>query len=190
MTDREKYLEELRVLLIDKSYEKKQVILASGKESDFYVDCRQVTLHGRGSVLVGKLIYEILKETDCQAVGGPTLGADPMVTAVSLTAALNGDDLPAFIIRKNDKQHGLQNRIEGLRNLQKKMKVAIVEDVVTTASSTIMAIEASEANNLEVKEVICLVDREEGGKEILSKKGYHLKSLFTKTSLLEGQKNS
>ena len=153
------------------------------------MDCRQVTLHGKGSVLVGKLIYEIRKETDCQAVGGPTLGADPMVTAVSLTAALNGDDLPAFIIRKNDKQHGLQNRIEGLGNLQKKMKVAIVEDVVTTASSTIMAIEASEANNLEVKEVICLVDREEGGKEILSKKGYHLKSLFTKTSLLEGRQS-
>lgn len=185
MSERKKDLEKLRDLLLKKSYEKKQVILASGKESDFYVDCRQVTLHGIGSVLVGKLIYEILKETQCQAVGGPTLGADPMVTAVSLTAALNGQDLPAFIIRKNDKQHGLQNRIEGLKNLEKDMKVAIVEDVVTTASSTIMAIEASEANNLIVQEIICLVDREEGGKEILAEKGYKLKSLFTKTTLLK-----
>ena len=184
LSERKKDLEKLRDLLLKKSYEKKQVILASGKESDFYVDCRQVTLHGIGSVLVGKLIYQILKETECQAVGGPTLGADPMVTAISLTAALNGQDLPAFIIRKNDKQHGLQNRIEGLKNLRKNMKVAIVEDVVTTASSTIMAIEASEANNLKVEEVICLVDREEGGKEILSERGYKLKSLFTKTSLL------
>ena len=189
MFEQEKYLEELRILLLQKSYEKKQVILASGIESNFYVDCRQVTLHGTGSLLVGKLIFEILKNTDCQAVGGPTLGADPMVTAISLTATLNNHELPAFIIRKNDKEHGLQNRIEGLKNLRQDMKVAIVEDVVTTASSTIMAIEASEANNLKVQEVICLVDREEGGKEILAEKGYELKSLFTKTSLLEGRQN-
>ena len=191
MSEQEKSMEELRLLLLEKSYKKKQVILASGKESDFYVDCRQVTLHGTGAFLVGKLIFEILKKTECEAVGGPTLGADPMVTAISLTAALNGYDLPAFIIRKNDKQHGLQNRIEGLKNLKQKMKVAIVEDVVTTASSTIMAIEASVANNLQVQEVICLVDREEGGKEILAEKGYELKSLFTKTSLLANtQKNN
>ena len=126
LSERKKDLEKLRDLLLKKSYEKKKVILASGKESDFYVDCRQVTLHGVGSVLVGKLIYQILKETECQAVGGPTLGADPMVTAISLTAALNGQDLPAFIIRKNDKQHGLQNRIEGLKNLRKKSTIIVI----------------------------------------------------------------
>ena len=163
MTNYEADLEALRGLLLEKSYEKKTVTLASGRVSDFYVDCRQVTLHGEGARLVGRVIFERIKGVD--AVGGPTLGADPMVTAVSMTAALEGLDVPAFIIRKAEKDHGMQNRIEGAGNLKPGMRVAIVEDVVTTAASTFTAIDAAQAFGMEVAHVICLVDREEGGRE-------------------------
>ena len=186
MTNYEADLEALRRLLLEKSYEKKQVTLASGRVSDFYVDCRQVTLHGEGARLVGRVILERFKDGGVDAVGGPTLGADPMVTAVSMTAALEGLEIPAFIIRKADKGHGMQNRIEGAGNLMPGMKVAIIEDVVTTAASTFTAIDSALAFGLEVAHVICLVDREEGGRENLAERGYELDAVFTKTSLLAG----
>jgi len=179
--------EELRQLLLSKSYAKKKVVLASGRESDFYVDCRQTTLHGQGARLVGRLFLDRVKASGARAVGGPTLGADPMVTAIAMTAALEGLDLPAFIIRKGTKDHGMGNRIEGMGNLARGMKVAIVEDVVTTASSTLGAIEAAQAAGLDVVQVICLVDREEGGRENLAARGFSLDALYTKTTLLGGR---
>ena len=185
MTNCEADRETLRGLLLEKSYEKKQVTLASGRVSDFYIDCRQVTLHGAGARLVGRVIFDRIK-AGVDAVGGPTLGADPMVTAVSMTAALQGREVPAFIIRKTEKGHGMQNRIEGAGNLRPGMKVAIVEDVVTTAASTFKAIDTALGAGLEIAHVICLVDREEGGRENLAKRGYALDAVFTKTSLLAG----
>ncbi len=179
--------EELRQLLLEKSYEKKKVTLASGRESDFYIDCRQATLHGRGAVLTGRLIYARLRDTEIEAVGGPTLGADPMVTAASLIASFEGADLPAFIVRKEPKGHGLARMIEGFGNLREGMKAAIIEDVVTTGGSTLKAIEATRAAGLEVVKVICLIDREEGGRENLKENGFELEAIYTKTSLLEGE---
>lgn len=178
--------EALRRLLLEKAYEKKKVTLASGQESDFYVDCRQVTLHGAGARLVGRVLLERVRQSGAQAVGGPTLGADPMVTAVSMTAAIAGLDIPAFIVRKAEKGHGMQNRIEGAGNLRRGMKVAIIEDVVTTASSTFTAIDAARQAGLEVARVVCLVDREEGGRERLAARGFALDAVFTRTSLLRG----
>ncbi|MEK6712503.1 MAG: orotate phosphoribosyltransferase [Nitrospinota bacterium] len=186
-TDSAKEWEELRRLLLAKSYAKKKVVLASGRESDFYVDCRQTTLHGQGARLVGRLLLERIRASGARAVGGPTLGADPMITAISLTAALEGLELPAFIIRKEAKGHGLGNRIEGMGNLAPGMKVAIVEDVVTTAGSTLSAIEAAREAGLEVVKVLCLVDREEGGRENLAARGFSLDALYTKTTLLGGR---
>ena len=134
---------------------------------------------------MGRVIFERIRD-GVDAVGGPTLGADPMVTAVSMTAALEGRDVPAFIIRKGEKDHGMQNRIEGAGNLAPGMKAAIIEDVVTTAASTFTAIDAALAFGLEVAHVICLVDREEGGRENLAERGYELDAVFTKTSLVNG----
>jgi len=179
--------EKLRQVLLAKSYAKRKVVLASGRESDFYVDCRQTTLHGEGARLVGRLFLGRVKASGARAVGGPTLGADPMITAIALTAALEGLDLPAFIIRKETKGHGMGNRIEGMGNLAPGMPVAIVEDVVTTAGSTLSAIEAAQGAKLEVVQVLCLVDREEGGRENLAARGFSLDALYTKTSLLEGR---
>lgn len=178
--------EELRQILLDKSYQEREVILASGQASNFYVDCRQTTLNGRGALLTGKLMFARIRRSGALAVGGPTLGADPIVTAITLTASLEGVDFPAFIVRKAEKSHGMQNMIEGMGNLSKGMPVAIVEDVVTTAASTFHAIETAEAAGLKVVKVFCLVDREEGGRENLAERGYKLEALFTKSTLLQG----
>ncbi len=175
--DRERFL----AILKEKSYEKKRVILSSGRESDFYIDCKQATLDAEGAILTGRILCEMLEEDGmAEAVGGITLGADPIVTAVSLTSALRGNPIPAFIIRKEPKKHGTSQWIEGIKNLRKGMKVAIVEDVVTTGASTLRAIERAEEAGLVVSRVLCLVDRNEGGAEFLAERGYRLEPMFRK----------
>lgn len=175
--DRERFL----AILKEKSYEKRKVVLSSGRESDFYIDCKQATLSAEGAVLTGRLLCGMLGQGEMpEAVGGITLGADPIVTAVSLTSALLGTPIPAFIVRKEPKKHGTAQWIEGFRNLRAGMKVAIVEDVVTSGASTLRAIERAEEAGLVVSRVLCLVDREEGGAAFLSERGYRLEPMFRK----------
>lgn len=181
--DRERLLSILR----EKSYERKKVTLSSGRESDFYIDCKQTTLSAEGAVLTGRVLLDMLERGGMpEAVGGITLGADPIVTAVSLTSALRGSPVPAFIIRKEPKKHGTAQWIEGTGNLAPGMKVAIIEDVVTTGASTLRAIERAEGAGLVVSRVLCLVDRNEGGSEFLEEKGYRLESLFRKEDVENG----
>jgi orotate phosphoribosyltransferase len=174
-------------LLKEKSYRKGKVILASGKESDFYIDCRPVTLHPEGAFLVGKLLFERLQEVPGRilGVGGLTMGADPIATAVSLTSYLEGAPMAAFIIRKEPKKHGRGLWVEGIANLPEGTPVAIVEDVVTTGGSTWKAIERAAEEGLKVAKVLALVDREEGGRENLQNRGYELDCLFTRRDFLE-----
>lgn len=169
-------------LLKEKGYRKGRVILTSGKESDFYIDCRPVTLHPEGGYLVGKLFFELLRASPpkVQGVGGLTMGADPIVTAISLVSYLEGDPIPAFIIRKEPKKHGRSLWIEGIDNLPEGTPVAIVEDVVTTGGSTIKAIERATEEGLKVVKVLAIVDRREGGRENIKEKGYDLESLFSR----------
>ena len=175
--DRERFLS----ILKEKSYEKKKVVLSSGRESDFYIDCKQATLSAEGAVLTGRILCDMLERGDMpEAVGGITVGADPIVTAVSLTSALRGRPIPAFIIRKEPKKHGTAQWVEGMRNLAPGMKVAIVEDVVTTGASTLRAIERAQGAGLVVSRVLCLVDRNEGGAQFLEREGYRLEPLFRK----------
>jgi orotate phosphoribosyltransferase len=178
--DRGRFLAILR----EKSYEKKRVILSSGRESDFYIDCKQATLDAEGAVLTGRLFCEMLERDGMpDAVGGITLGADPIVTAVSLTSALRGNPIPAFIIRKEPKKHGTARWLEGTRNLRPGMKVAIIEDVVTTGASTMRAIERSREFGLVVSRVLCIVDRNEGGAEALAAEGYRLEPMFIREDI-------
>lgn len=175
--DRRRFL----TILKEKSYEKRRVILSSGRESDFYIDCKQTTLDGEGAVLTGRLLCDMLAKGEAvEAVGGITLGADPIVTAVSLTSALRGAPVPAFIIRKEPKKHGTAQWIEGTKNLREGMKVAIVEDVVTTGASTLKAIDRAVESGLVVTRVLALVDRNEGGAQTIAEKGYRLEPLFLK----------
>ena len=175
--DRKRFL----ALLKEKSYEKRKVVLSSGRESDFYIDCKQTTLDAEGAVLCGRLFFEMLEKGEWpEAVGGITLGADPIVTAVSLTSALRNRPIPAFIIRKEPKKHGTAQWVEGTRNLRPGMRVAIVEDVVTTGASTLRAIERAEESGLVVVRVLAIVDRNEGGAGPIAEKGYRLESMFLK----------
>ena len=179
MNDRQKLL----LLLKEKSYEKKRVILSSGKESNFYIDVKQTALHPEGMYLIGKLLFEkLIKEgSPVQAVGGLTLGADPLSVSVSLISYLEKKPISSFFIRKEPKTHGTREWLEGTKNLSLGMSVAILEDVVTTGGSTLKSIERTTLSGYQVKRVIAIVDREEGGEEAIRKAGYVLESLFRKS---------
>lgn len=181
MTDKER----LKQIILELSYEKRRVILASGRESDFYFDGKQTTLHAEGGLLVGKLFYETIKDVQgVQGVGGITLGADPIATATSIAAFLDGRPMHAFIIRKEPKGHGTGQWLEGRKNFPPGSKVVIVEDVVTTGGSSMKAVKRAEEEGLQVLCIVSLVDREEGGRENIEQEGYELRTIFTKSELL------
>ena len=177
----------LKELLLEKSYKKGTFTLTSGKTSDFYVDGKQTTLSAEGSYLCGRLLYRLIKEHDknISGVGGMTLGADPLVTAVSLVSFLEKDPIPAFIVRKESKGHGTDNYIEGKNNLEPGSLVALVEDVVTTGGTLIKVIERVENEGFKVGLVATVVDRQEGGAETLAAHGYPLAALFTREELMD-----
>jgi len=179
-------LKRLKELILEFSYQKRQVTLASGKQSDFYFDGKQTTLHPEGAALVGSLMLDKIRShfPEVQAVGGPTLGADPIATAISVLSASRGPALSAFIVRKEPKGHGTMSWIEGARHLKPGMRVMLVEDVITTGGSILKAFQRVKEAGLVPKGVVVLVDREEGGREILEKNGLAVLSLFTKSSLL------
>lgn len=182
---KDEHWEKLRRLLLEKSYEKRRVVLTSGRESDFYVDGKQTSLHPEGIYLIGKLLFRQLTSQGprVEAVGGMTLGADPLVSAVALVSHLEGSPLPAFIIRKEPKGHGTGQWIEGKKNLSPRAPVAILEDVVTTGGTTLKAVERAEQEGLQVVRVLALVDREEGGAQAVAKSGLTLEALFLRSDL-------
>lgn len=149
--------QELLHLLASKSFRLGQFKLASGGTSDYYIDCRTTTLDARGAQLTGQVFLEEIRNRGwrAEAIGGLTMGADPIVVAVSVVSgSLNG-----FLVRKAEKQHGTGQRIEGFR--EKGARVVIVDDVCTTGGSTIQAIEAAREYGFLVEGVMCLVEREE-----------------------------
>jgi orotate phosphoribosyltransferase len=178
-------LERLKKIIIELSYEKRNVTLASGRQSDFYFDGKQTTLHPEGGYLTGKLFFEAIRDVEgVEGVGGLTLGADPIATATSVVSFLEGKPIPAFIIRKEPKGHGTGAWLEGRKNFKPGSRVVIVEDVVTSGGSSMKAIKRAEEEGMVVLGVVTLVDREEGGRENIEKEGYWLKSIFTKAQIL------
>lgn len=170
----------LHELLRQHAYEKRHVILASGRESDFYIDCRGVALSAEGHALIGRLMlaeaFEL--EPELQAVGGLTLGADPLASAVSLTSWLENRPIGAFLVRKEPKGHGKGRVVEGLQLLPKNARVVVLEDVITTGGSALVAVERAREAGLSVSGVLALVDRSEGGREHLEAAGLKVRSLF------------
>ena len=179
---------ELIRILRHKSYERRKVILKSGRESDFYVDGRQTTLHARGALIIGRMIVHRLRvdEPPVDGVGGMTLGADPIATAVAVVSALDGPPIHAFLVRKQVKDHGTSQRLEGLANLPPGSRVCMVEDTTTTGGSTLDAIRVVEDAGLTVARVITVVDRQEGAFENLAAAGYTLEALVTREELVAG----
>jgi orotate phosphoribosyltransferase len=151
--------QELLRLLATKSFRLGEFKLASGRTSDYYIDCRTTTLDARGAQLTGEVFLEGIRAHgwNAQAIGGLTMGADPIVVAVAVTSGT----MHGFLVRKAEKQHGMGRRIEGFH--EKGARVVIVDDVCTTGSSTIQAIEAAREFGFEIVGVMCLVEREEAG---------------------------
>ncbi len=157
--------------------------LASGKTSNFYFDGKQVTLDQEGALLVGEAIADLLADDPPEALGGPALGACPMVTAAGLMTHQRKLPLKLFYVRAATKDHGTGRRIEG-PPLGEGTRVVLVEDTITTGTSLLSAVEAVRESGLVVDTVICLVDREEGGAENLLRHGLTLRAIFTRSQLL------
>lgn len=152
-------------------------VLASGQRSQFYIDCRKVTLSSAGAALIGKAILELLGDEEFDAVGGMTMGADPIIGAVLTAAGFQGRDLRGVIVRKEAKQHGTGKLIEG--PLRPGDRTVVVEDVSTTGGSAIKAAEAIEQAGGKVVHVVTVLDRLAGAQQAFADKGYRFSSLVT-----------
>ena len=150
--------------------------LSSGKKSSYYFDGRLLSLNPEGAHLIGKSLLPLMHKSSVEAIGGPTLAADPIVTAVSLASYAQGEGIPGFIVRKETKEHGTAQLIEG--HITPGSKVAIVDDTCTTGGSLFHAIQAAESYGCEVVKVIAVLDRREGGTEELIRRGYDFVSLM------------
>jgi len=158
-------------------------VLTSGRTSDYYIDAKMTTLDPQGAYLTALLILDELKSFDIDAIGGYTLGADPIVSAVAALSSQTDRPLPAFIVRKEPKKHGERKMIEG--PFEKGWKVAVIDDVITTGGSTLKACQAVEEEGGKVAVTLALVDRLEGGRQNLEKSGYRFISLLTRDDLLK-----
>lgn len=153
MTDRDELLAQIK----DKAVVHGRVVLSSGKEADYYVDLRRVTLDGQAAPLIGSVLLDVTADLDFDAVGGLTLGADPVAAAMLHAASARGRHLDAFVVRKSEKQHGLQRRIEGPDVAGR--RVLAVEDTSTTGGSVMTAVDALREAGAEVVAVLVIVDR-------------------------------
>jgi orotate phosphoribosyltransferase len=187
MIEKTKDWQRLRNLLKTLSYEKKDVILASGKKSDFYIDVKQTALNSEGAILIGKIIYNLISKEfkTVEAVGGITMGADPLSTATSVISYTKENPVHAFYIRKEPKAHGTGRWIEGIKNIKKGSKVLILEDVVTTGGSTLKSCERAKEFGLDIVGIVSVVDRNEGGRETIEEQGYKFLSLFNKADIAD-----
>ncbi|MDP2289272.1 MAG: orotate phosphoribosyltransferase [Actinomycetota bacterium] len=171
--------EDLRQLIIDRAVVRGRVTLSSGKEADYYVDLRRVSLDGQAAPLVGAVMRELTSDLEYSAVGGLTLGADPVATAMLHDAARHGELLNAFVVRKEEKHHGLQRRIEGPD--VKGVAVLAVEDTSTTGGSVLTAVDALNAAGATTVAVAVIVDR--GAGPAIIEQGYEYRAAYSLADL-------
>jgi orotate phosphoribosyltransferase len=169
--------EALKQLILAKALKFGEFTLASGKKASYYLDCRQITLDAQGARLVGAGMLELLKPNLPALVGGMAIGADPITAAILTLAGINSLPLRGVMVRKEAKQHGTGKLVEG--PFQPGESIAIVEDVVTTGGSSLLAIERCEEVGLKVTRVLAIIDRLEGGHKAFAARGYELTTLFT-----------
>ncbi len=174
--------EELLELLTELSFQRRPVVLSSGLKSDFYVDCKQTLLHPDGMALAGTVLLDTWQHMSesIDAVGGPTLGADPMTCAFVLQARRRGIHLPGFFVRKEAKGHGTMSWIEGVKSMGAGSRVLVLEDVITTGASSVRSIGHLRDAGFEVVRLVCLVDRMEGGREAIEASGVPVTSVYRK----------
>lgn len=157
--------------------------LVSGLKSNYYFNCKPTTLDPEGMNLIGELVFAMLADSGVTAAGGLTLGADPIANALSVISFQRGRPINSFIVRKDIKDHGIKNAVEG--NVRPGEQVAIIDDVITTGGSTIIAIERARETGLVVERVIALIDREEGGKENILVHVERVDAVLTRTEIMD-----
>lgn len=167
----------LQQLIQEKALRFGEFTLASGKKASYYLDCREITLDAQGARLVGEGMLDLIAGDMPSLVGGMAIGADPITAAILTLAGVKGLPLRGVMVRKEAKQHGTGKFVEG--PFEAGESLVIVEDVVTTGGSSLLAIERCEAVGLKVKRVLAIIDRLEGGREAFAAKGYELTTLFT-----------
>jgi orotate phosphoribosyltransferase len=177
--------ERLAEIILERSFrysDNPPFTLASGRQSNYYFNCKPTTLDPEGMNLIGSIIFDMVKESEITAAGGLTLGADPIANSLAVISYQRGRPIKSFIVRKDVKDHGTKSTIEG--NVQAGEKVLIIDDVITTGSSTITAIEQALKAGLIVDRVITLIDREEGGRENIQKHIGSIESILTRTQVM------
>ena len=178
-SDRKKRLKDL---LLKKSFLKGDFVLTSGARSNVFFDVKMTSLDPEGATLAADLILDMLEGQRIDAVGGIAVGACPIVSAICVRSYERGAPIPCFYVRKEEKKHGTQKKIEGLE-LKKGARVAVVDDVATTGGSILEAVHAAKAAGCEVVKTIVIVDREQGGDKNLAAEGYRLEALFKRSEL-------
>lgn len=179
------YRKELFSLLIKDAYRREKVVLSSGKESSYYIDARTVTLNPQGAFYAASIILSMIEANPAiKAIGGPTIGADPIVGAIALLSFTNKRPIKTFIVRKTPKAHGKRKQIEG-PDIDNASQVAIIDDVATTGSSLVDCVNILGSSGLTVKEAVVIIDREEGAGENLKKLGVNFSSIFRVKDFLQ-----
>ncbi len=177
--------ERLRALLAQRSYQRRRVVLASGRESDFYFDAKPTVLDAEGAHLTGRLFFAAIRElpefAEVRAVGGLELGAVPIGVAIAVVSHLEGHPLAHLILRKQPKEHGTRAAIEGASLVEPGSTVVVIEDVVTTGGSSLAAARRLVEAGFPVRTLVTLIDREEGGREAIEAEGFGLVSLFRRS---------
>ena len=178
--------DQLRQMLLDRSMRFGEFVLSSGATSNYYIDVRKTSLHPDGLRMISKMFWEVLQADQVTAIGGLTMGADPLVTGVMLYSAERGRPLEGFLVRRTNKDHGTRGQVEG--NLAGHKRVAILDDVITSGESSIIAAEAAESYKAEVVRVLAVVDRAQGAGQIFQQRGYPFTALFSIGELLPAEK--
>lgn len=174
----------LQRLLAERAVLRGDFILSSGARSSYYLDARMVTLSSEGSALVGEVFIDALRNLDVDAVAGLTVGADPIVTAIAVMSSLSSRRLDGLIVRKEQKEHGAGRRIEG--PWRPGLRVAVVDDTLTTGASSLEAARVVEGAGGEVGAVWALIDREQGARQAVERAGYAFGAVFTASDLIDG----
>ena len=172
----------LRRMLLERSMRFGEFVLSSGVTSNYYIDVRKTSLHPQGLQWISRLFWELLEPEGITAVGGLTMGADPLVAGLMLHSVQAGRPLDGFLVRRSAKDHGTRGQVEG--NLAGHKRVAILDDVITSGESALVAAEAAESYKAQVVRIVTVVDRNQGAAQIFQQRGYPFTPLFTVNDLL------
>jgi orotate phosphoribosyltransferase len=177
----------LRRMLLERSMRFGEFVLSSGVTSNYYIDVRKTSLHPQGLDWISRLFWELLEPEGVTAIGGLTMGADPLVAGLMLHSARAGRPLDGFLVRRSSKDHGTRGQVEG--NLAGHKRVAILDDVITSGESALVAAEAAESYKAQVVRILAVVDRNQGAAQVFQEHGYPFTSLFTVSDLLPAERD-